>query len=125
MAIRTSASDIFEILPDGISMEDSAVEAYIEIASGIVDEIDSTVLSTDRLKEIERWLTAHLIMITKDRQATTREKLGDAEVSYANIFGEGLKATTYGQMVMQLDTTGTLSNLGKKTISIKAITSFE
>ena len=125
MAVRTKPQEILEILPDGIGLTDITITPFINIASGIVDDIDSTNLDSDRLKEIERWLTAHLIMITKDRQATTREKVGDAEVSFANIFGEGLKATTYGQMVMVLDTTGTISNLGKKTITMTAITSFE
>ena len=124
MAIRTNASDILEILPDGTGLENPAIEAFIEIASGMVDDLDSSQLSTTKLREIERWLTAHLITVTKDRQGT-KERLGDAEISYANIFGEGLKASTYGQMVLQLDTTGALMNLGKKALSIKAITSFE
>ena len=113
-----------EILPDGSALTDSAIEAFIEIASSMVDDLDSTLLSASRLKEVERWLTAHLISITKERVGT-KERLGDAEITYAGEFGEGLKATPYGQMVLQLDSTGELANTGKKRITFKAITSFD
>ena len=124
MAIRTSASDIMEILPDDSVLTDSAIEAFIEIASSMVDDLDSTLLNADRLKEIERFLTAHLISVTRDRQGL-KEAIGEANITYTGYFGIGLKSTTYGQIVTQLDTTGALLALGRRTIKIVAITSFE
>lgn len=124
MAVRIKPQEILDILPDGTGMTDITITPYINIASDVVDDLDATVLDSTRLKDIERFLTAHLIMVTKDRMGT-KERVGDAEVSYPNIFGPGLNASTYGQMVLQLDSTGTLANLGKKVISITAITSFE
>jgi len=124
MAIRTSASDIREILPDETAMTDGGIEAFIEMASAQVDELDSTQLGTTKLFEIERWLTAHLITITKERRGV-QEEVGEAKVRFSNIYGEGLMASEYGQWVAQLDTTGTLMALGKKKVVIVAVTSFE
>lgn len=122
---RVTPNDVNAILhTDTIS--DSVLDSYINIANSIVtDNFSSTdALSDSELVEIERWLTAHLIAITKARMGV-KEKLGDAEITYAGAFGTGLLSTPYGQTVSMLDTTGTLAALGKKKISIKAITSFE
>jgi hypothetical protein len=87
----------------------------------------NTVLGTgtsDNLKEIERWLTAHMISISRERQ-TLKEEAGTVSVTYAGSFGEGLKATSYGQTVLALDTTGKMASLSGKAVSIYAIPSFE
>jgi hypothetical protein len=122
MAVRTSAADVRAIM--STELGDTAIEAYINVANKMVTNSVTCGLSEDELTEIERWLTAHLIAITQERQAT-EEKLGEASMKYTGVFGEGLKSTSYGQTVLQLDTCGQLANLGKKEISITAITSFE
>ena len=122
MAVRVTATDVRAIIPT--SLLDAAIDAYIKIANPMVTNTVTCGLSEAVLKEIERWLTAHLISITQERM-TTEEKLGEASVKYSGVFGEGLKSTTYGQMVLQLDTCGQFGNLGKKEITITAITSFE
>jgi len=118
---RTTAEKVKEILDTQLTNE--AIDAYIGIASSLVDEVDVSYGET-KMTEIERWLTAHLITTTKERSGVD-VKIGDAEITYANVFGRGLKSTHYGQMVAMLDTSGTLANLGKKRASIKAIESFE
>lgn len=124
MAVRVTASEVKAIMD--IELTDAAVDIFIGIANPIVtDNLDTATTLTDaQLKEIERWLTAHLISVTKERRGKA-EKLGEASITYQGIFGVGLKATEYGQMLEVLDTSGTLAGLGKKKISIKAITSFE
>ena len=120
---RTTQEAVREIL--NTSLDDEAVENYVDIANVIVtDELDNTSLTDERLTLIERWLAAHLIAITQERMAT-QEKLGEASITYAGAFGKGLQSTSYGQMVAMLDLSGTLNQLGKKKLSIKAITSFE
>ncbi|KKL57637.1 hypothetical protein LCGC14_2233380, partial [marine sediment metagenome] len=103
---------------------DAAIDAYIAVANPMVTNTVTCGLSASVLKEIERWLTAHLISITKDRM-TTEEKLGEATVKYSGRFGEGLKSTSYGQTVLMLDTCGSFAKLGKKDVKIIAVTSFE
>lgn len=121
---RTDATAVNAIMD--ISLTDVEIDVYIAIANSIVtDNLGSlTEFSVAQLTEIERWLTAHLITITRERRGV-REKLGEAEVDHADVFEMGLKSTHYGQMVSMLDTSGTLAASGKKKISIKAITSFE
>ena len=122
MAVRVTATEVRVII--NTALTDTAIDAYIAIANPMVTNTVTCGLSEAVLKEIERWLTAHLIGITKER-ATTKEKLGEASVEYAGTFGAGLKQTSWGQMVLQLDTCGQFGNLGKKDIDITAITSFE
>jgi len=80
----------------------------------------SSSLSEETLTDIETYLTAHLIAIGKERQALD-EKIGDVQVKFQGQFTQGLKLTTYGQMVLTLDTTGAFANEGKRRVTIKAI----
>lgn len=124
MANRTTAEKVKQILDTELSNE--AIEAYIEVANNMVDDVAAaSVVPASRLAEMERWLTAHLIVITKERIAVEEEVGNDTRVKYADTFGPGLQSTQFGQMVAQLDTTGTLAALGKKKIDITAIESFE
>ena len=119
---RVTATEVKVIITTALL--DPAIESYIEIANSMVTDTVTCGLAASVLKEIERWLTAHLISITQERVGI-KERLGEAEITYAGKFGEGLKGTSYGQMVLQLDTCGSFAKLGTKTISITAITSFE
>ena len=122
MAARVTATEVRVIIETALL--DAAIEAYIAVANPMVTNTVTCGLSASILKEIERWLTAHLIAITKDR-TTTEEKLGEASVKYSGRFGEGLKSTSYGQTVLMLDTCGSFAKLGKKDVKIIAVTSFE
>jgi hypothetical protein len=122
MASRVTPTEVKAII--NTSLTDSAIDAYITSANSMVTNAVTCGLGAAVLKEIERWLTAHLIAITKQRQ-TTKEKLGEAAVEYAGTFGEGLKSTSWGQMALDLDACGGLAKLGKRAISVTAITSFE
>ena len=124
MANRTTAPKVKEILET--ELPDENIEAYISIATSMVDDVAAVGgVSDTRLSEMERWLTAHLITVTKERRPVEEEIGNDTAVKFASIFGPGLQATEYGQMTSQLDPTGTLAAYGKKKIDITAITSFE
>lgn len=122
MAARVTATEVRVVITT--SLLDADIDAYVALANSMVTNTVTCGLAASVLKEIERWLTAHLIGITKERQ-TTKEKLGEAAVEYAGTFGEGLKQTSWGQMVLQLDTCGSFRNLGKRAATIKSITSFD
>lgn len=119
---RTTATEVKAILTT--SLTDAQVDVYIDIANQIVTDNVTCGLGDAALEEIERWLTAHLIAFTRSRMAKS-EKIGEASITYNGVFGSGLDATPYGQTVKLLDTCGSLANMGKKTIFIKAIKSFD
>ena len=119
---RTTYIEVQEIIPDTISA--TVIDSFITIASTIVDNTVATSGMDDTLLEqIEQFLTAHLLYTTVKRQVQNKS-VGDASESYAKL-GEGLKATTYGAIVAQLDYTGILVNTGKSTAKIEAIPSFD
>lgn len=121
---RTTAAEVKEIIPD-TSLTDAQVGYFIDVATEMVDDLDAdTTLDDARLVFIEQWLTAHLIASTVERMGKT-EKIGDAQVTYMGEFGKNLDSTPYGQMAAMLDTSGTLRALGKKKITVRAVTSFE
>lgn len=122
MAVRVTATEVRVIITT--SLLDADIDSFIAIANVMVTNTVTCGLAAATLKEIERWLTAHLITITKERE-TTEEKLGEASVKYAGVYGEGLKSSRYGKMVLILDTCGGFANLGKRAAGIKSITSFE
>ena len=120
--MATTPTEVKEIYPT--DMTETQIQAYINVAEVIVAANVTCGLSTTVLEEIERWLTAHLIASTQERQ-TKSERLGEAEVVYTGEYGPGLESTTYGQTAMMLDSCGGLAAMGKKAIKMTSITSFE
>lgn len=121
--IRTTVDLVKEIIDT--SLTDALISGYINTASLMVDNSSITTLSDDTLAEMERWLTAHLISITRERM-TVKETVGDASVQYSDKkFGDGLKASNFGQMVLALDTSGTFARMGYRTATITAVKSFD
>ena len=121
---RTTATEVKQIM-DNCTVSDTIVDVFIVSANGVVTEaMGDTNAGDTLLEEVERWFTAHMLASTLCR-TTSEEKLGEAAVKYTGVFRENLSSTPYGQMVMQIDFTGTMANIGKKKASIYSITSFE
>lgn len=124
MAVRTDADAVRAIM-DNISLLDAEIDVYIAIANPMVTStLGGGDLTGDQLTEIERWLSAHLIAMTRERMGET-EKVGEASIKYIGKFGMKWESTPYGQMVLVLDTSGAFAKQGKQAISINAVTSFE
>jgi len=118
---RVTALMVQEIIDT--QLPESRVEIFIAGASKMVDNVlVGKGLDDDTLIEIERWLSAHNIAATFERQAI-HEKAGPAEQRFADIFGQGLLSTTWGQMAVALDTSETLQDIAdrRRTIKLKAI----
>jgi len=122
MAVRVTAAEVKAIL-DNTALSDTDILAYAAGANALVNEVLGTG-TEDLLTEIEKWLTAHLITISRERQAL-KEGAGGASITYTGNFGVGLQSTSYGQMVLVLDTTNALAALGGKAARIIAIKSFD
>jgi len=83
---------------------------FIETANLIVDEdLANSGLSESRKKQVELYLAAHFAALSEEGGGLTYEKLGDAAITRADHFGQGLLQTRYGQMAVSLDTSGTLA----------------
>jgi hypothetical protein len=127
MAARVTAAEVKKILDD-CTLTDAIINAFIAGATELVTQaLGSSSLGANLLKEIERWLTAHLIATTPvgDQRTVTDEGAGGAYTKYAGTFGEGLHSTSYGQTVLALDTTGAMAGLSARKARIVAIESFD
>lgn len=103
------------------NIEDDNIESYIDSASSLLSIWFSGVTaSQELLTELEKWVAAHLIAMTKERQAK-EEGAGGAYIKYAGVFGTGLKTTSYGQTAIEIDTTNTLRSVSGKQIKFFAI----
>jgi len=126
MAIRTTIEDVLNIMDSDLVISSSQGTAMIKAASLAIDKIfeDDTEVTEEQLTELECWLTAHMIASTLARMAA-KEKIGEAEITYTGKWGDLLKSTPYGQMVLLLDTTGKIANAGKMRASMYAIPNFD
>lgn len=122
MANRVTPAEVKAIMDDTV-ITDTIMGTYIIGANTLVNTALGTG-TTPILKEIERWLAAHLATITRERMAK-KEEAGGAKIEYTGDYGMGLESTPYGQTVMILDTTGTLATLMLKKATIYAIKSFD
>lgn len=124
--MRTTIDDVKNILDD-TSLDDTVIEGFINSANVFVTETLGTKgLSADLLMNIEMWISAHMITVTRER-AYKEAGAGGAYVKYAGQWGEGLLGSTYGQMAAALDLSGTLTNIAKqKSVAwTKAVPNFD
>lgn len=104
---RTNVDDVRVII--STSLTDPQVTSFITDANLIVTaKFTGVTISDDLLEAIEKWLTAHLITMATKRQLES-QKVDTADMKYAGKFGLYLEHTTYGQMVIFLDSTGTMA----------------
>lgn len=119
MANRVEQNEVRDI----ISTDRTDLQPFIIAANLLVTDIlGSSELSTDQLKEIERWLSAHFVSISDGGSGEVIEKeVGEARIKYAVVTGKNLGATRYGQQTLFLDTTGLLSKIGKSRARFDAL----
>ena len=113
MTNRTIASKVDQIMDLPSSFSDEDIERYITVANVKIDDVlGSDVTMGETLKaEIECYLAAHLISMTRVRTAR-QEEIDGATIEYTGRYGMSLQATPYGQTVLTLDTTGKLAQAG-------------
>lgn len=118
MALVTE-QEVQAIMPD----YPDDLSPFIAAAHLLVDEeLDDTVLSAARLKEIERWLSAHFAG-TYTPLATQESATVVAQTLQRGLNGRRLETTQYGQNAVALDTTGKLKQISDGTASYSAMIS--
>lgn len=116
---RTNVTTVRIIINSALG--DTDINSVIEQANRIVTrQLGDTDLVAAVLTDIETWLTAHIIAITKERQMQI-EKVGDVVLEYNANPGQFLESTTYGQMALMLDSSGTLGRSMLRKARIRAI----
>ena len=121
---RITTDELKEIITTSVAT--ASLQVFINAASLVVTEHlgSDTTLSAAQLKDIERFLAAHMLACTMEQQVKSRS-VKDARDDYQGVTAMGLNATFYGQNVLLLDTTGILANVvGRRQASIHAVTSF-
>jgi|SRR5690554_1893248 len=105
-------------------LSDLQIEAAINDVQLIAEKCLKAITDENRRDAIVKYLAAHLLTIVDSSGAgvATSSKLGDASDSYATShFGEGLKATSYGQLAIQLDPNGCLMRIGKPKAEVQVL----
>ena len=102
MAIRvTDYTDVTVLISTDLTQ--AQVEAFILSASLIVDnQLSSRGLGTTTLKEIEKYLAAHLITLRDPR--ALNESADGISFGYEGQTGMGLDSSRYGQTAKQKST---------------------
>jgi len=105
---RVTEAEVQEIIETSVT-----VTPFISAANlTVTQHLSGKGLSSDLLKEIERWLAAHFAAMADPR--VSQESVAGAAWTYEGQTGLGLDSTRYGQQAKLLDPTGTLAKLGAK-----------
>jgi len=123
---RVTADEVKEILEVSADVLATTPDLTPFITSAnllVTDLLGTSSLSSDQLKEIERWLAAHFVAIRDPRRSY--ERAGSVGEGFQHRLGLRLEVTTYGQQAIALDTTGTLADVnetgGKRSAMVKAL----
>lgn len=122
--MSTTIAKVKQIINTGLS--DVDITALITTAETIrAAKLGTTSgLGDSTIELIDTYLTAHIIATTRERQ-TSEEKIGEVTMKFQGAYGEYLNATSYGQMILMLDTTGAFATVGKKKVQINVIQQFD
>ena len=119
MANRTDVTTDKAIMDTALTNDE--ITPLIGQANRVVTIVlGGSTLTADELEDIETYLTAHLITIGPERQPQ-EEKVGDIWLKYQEKPKEFLASTTYGQMVLFLDSTGLMQVSTLKKITFSAV----
>jgi len=107
---RVSESELREVIEAG---DTEKVTNYIDDAHLLVDETLGLApgLSDERLRLIEKYLAAHLWVLSAEKGGLQSEAKGESSASYMASAGKGLSATRFGRLVLDLDYTGGLDKV--------------
>ena len=96
------------------------IQAYIDYAQ---DFIDAGVCWSDNMTKIIGYnIVAHFVTLSSGRRVSSQRAPNGAAQTYdLGKEGNGLAATSYGRLAMQLDTNGSLSGIIDTGIFIGAI----
>ena len=120
---RTTAAAVKAIMKTNVT--EAQITPFVTDANNFVTAtLGTSGLGSDLLASIEKWVCAHMVASTLDRQIS-EGKGGSASAKFSGQYGANLSSTSYGQTAMVLDTTGTLASMGGRAVQIHAVPSFD
>jgi hypothetical protein len=113
---RTTDDAVFAIIDTTLT----DIDTFITTANLFVtNTLGSTDLDDNILEEIECYITAHFLS-ARDPRVKMESIIGAVQASYTGYYGQGLTSTPYGQIAIDLDTSGTLSQIARKGVAKSA-----
>ena len=107
---RVTEAEVKKIVSTTLTNEE--ITPFLTAANVLITDIlTNEGYGNSLLKEIEKWLAAHLVAI-RDPQIE-KEKIGEVDATYQGKTGLGLNHTSYGQQVMVLDHHGKLAEIAQ------------
>ena len=120
MANRTTYAEVIKIIDTDLAQ--TSVEAQLDAANLFVtNHLQGSGLNTATLTMIEKYICAHFM--TAHDMRSSKEKAGEVEQDFQYKIGFSLNQSKYGQIAMDLDSTGTLKNIAntKRKASLNTI----
>lgn len=121
---RTSSTLVEGILrvgPGGDYDGSTDLTPYIDTAAAVVNRVAACavnkgfVLSSDELELIERWIAAHFYAMSD--QPYLEKETERARGKFQGVTKMHFEATKYGQVAMDIDYSGCLTNISKRTFA--------
>ena len=119
MAVTLTLEEFKQFHPE-VNAPDMVIQAYIDY---VQDFIDAGVCWSDNMTKIIGYnIAAHFVTLSSGRRVSSQRSPNGAAQTYdLGKEGNGLAATAYGRLAMQLDTCGSLGELVNTGIFIGAI----
>lgn len=122
---RVTVSEVRTILPAGVTLTDPQLNAAINAAACLVDQIATGCgedLTAACLMQIERYLAAHYAAATEITLSLVSESdpCSGGKAVYGFKLGEGIKGTPFGHMANTLSG-GCLAEFDKKPVNLFSI----
>jgi hypothetical protein len=115
--MTVEADDVVDVL-GSTELSDPQLNALIKAAGRLYDRrTEGEDVDTDVRDDVVTHLAAHLVATGPERQISSAGE-GGGNVSFEGETGEGLSATTHGQVAMTLDPTGSLAGSDKPAPSV-------
>jgi len=104
-----SADRVRNVLGES-DLSNTEISERIDVATRYyVDAADGEEVSSDQAEDVVTRLAAHFIATGPERQVDSASESGGS-ITYAGETGEGLRASTHGQVALALDPTGQLAD---------------
>ena len=122
---RTDTTKVRVILPPSTELTDPQIQAAIDAATCLVDQIAvgcSSDLTDPCLLQVETYLAAHFAAVTENTLSLRSETdpCCGGSARYGFEFGEGVKGTPFGQMANTLSG-GCLAEFDKQPVNLFSI----
>lgn len=120
-----TVSQVRAILPTETQLTDAQIQAAIDAAKCLVDQIASgcaSGVSESCLTQIHIYLSAHFAAVTENTLSVSSETdpCCGGSVKYGFQFGEGIKGTPFGQMANTLSG-GCLAEYDKQPVFLMSV----